>query len=92
LTSSDCREWPSACLRKSARKKTRHTKGHGAKGIVILTGQRPDAFCSGADLKIGHDGDVGKSAPRANILDVQKQIRALPKPVVAMVAARAADG
>jgi naphthoate synthase len=62
-------------------------------GVVILTGQGPDAFCSGADLKIGHDGYIGgKSAPRANILDVQKQIRALPKPVIAMVAGYAIGG
>jgi naphthoate synthase len=61
-------------------------------GVVILTGRGPDAFCSGADLKIGHEGYVGKSAPRANILDVQKQIRALPKPVIAMVAGYAIGG
>jgi naphthoate synthase len=61
-------------------------------GVVILTGQGPDAFCSGADLKIGHEGYVGKSAPRANILDVQKQIRMLPKPVIAMVAGYAIGG
>jgi naphthoate synthase len=61
-------------------------------GVVILTGQGHDAFCSGADLRIGHDGYVGKSAPRANILDVQKQIRALPKPVIAMVAGYAIGG
>ena len=62
-------------------------------GVVILTGQGPDAFCSGADLKIGHDGYIGgKGAPRANILDVQKQIRALPKPVIAMVAGYAIGG
>lgn len=61
-------------------------------GGVLLTGQEPDAFCSGADLKIGHDGYVGKGAPRANILDVQTQIRALPKPVIAMVAGYAIGG
>jgi naphthoate synthase len=62
-------------------------------GVVILTGQGPDAFCSGADLKIGHDGYIGgKMAPRANILDVQKQIRALPKPIIAMVAGYAIGG
>jgi naphthoate synthase len=62
-------------------------------GVVILTGQGPDAFSSGADLRIGHEGYVGgKAAPRANILDVQKQIRALPKPVIAMVAGYAIGG
>jgi naphthoate synthase len=62
-------------------------------GVVILTGQGSEAFCSGADLKVGHAGYVGgDSAPRANILDVQKQIRALPKPVIAMVAGYAIGG
>jgi naphthoate synthase len=61
-------------------------------GVVILTGQGHDAFCAGADLRIGHDGYVGKGAPRASILDVQKQIRALPKPVIAMVAGYAIGG
>ena len=62
-------------------------------GVVILTGQGPDAFCSGADIKIGHAGYIGgKDAPPANILDVQKLIRALPKPVIAMVAGYAIGG
>jgi naphthoate synthase len=62
-------------------------------GVVILAGQGSEAFCSGADLKVGHAGYVGgDSAPRANILDVQKQIRALPKPVIAMVAGSAIGG
>lgn len=62
-------------------------------GVVILTGQGPDAFCSGADIKIGHGGYVGgEGAPPANILDVQKQIRMLAKPVIAMVAGCAIGG
>jgi len=61
-------------------------------GVVILTGQGPGAFCSGADLNIGHSGYIGEGAPPANILDVQKQIRALPKPVIAMVAGYAIGG
>jgi naphthoate synthase len=61
-------------------------------GVVILTGQGPGAFCSGADLNIGHSGYIGEGAPAANILDVQKQIRALPKPVIAMVAGYAVGG
>jgi naphthoate synthase len=62
-------------------------------GVVILTGQGPDAFCSGADIKVGHVGYVGgKGAPPGNILDVQKQIRTLPKPVIAMVAGYAVGG
>lgn len=63
-------------------------------GVVILTGEGPDAFCSGGDQKIrGDAGYVGSDGvPRLNILDVQKQIRALPKPVIAMVAGYAIGG
>ncbi|SVE02963.1 uncharacterized protein METZ01_LOCUS455817, partial [marine metagenome] len=57
-------------------------------GTIILTGEGKEAFCSGGDQKIrgdaGYVGDDG--VPRLNILDVQKQIRYMPKPVVAMVA------
>lgn len=63
-------------------------------GVVILTGQGKDAFCSGGDQKVrGHAGYVGKDGvPRLNILDVQKQIRSMPKPVIAMVAGYAIGG
>jgi naphthoate synthase len=63
-------------------------------GVVILTGQGPEAFCSGGDQKVrGHAGYVGADGvPRLNILDVQKQIRSLPKPVIAMVAGYAVGG
>jgi len=63
-------------------------------GVVILTGAGPDAFCSGGDQKVrGHAGYVGEDGvPRLNILDVQKQIRSLPKPVIAMVAGYAIGG
>jgi naphthoate synthase len=63
-------------------------------GVVILTGEGPDAFCSGGDQKVrGHAGYVGSDGvPRLNILDVQKQIRGLPKPVIAMVAGYAVGG
>lgn len=63
-------------------------------GVVVLTGAGPDAFCSGGDQKVrGHAGYVGDDGvPRLNILDVQKQIRALPKPVIAMVAGYAIGG
>jgi naphthoate synthase len=58
-------------------------------GVVILTGEGPDAFCSGGDQKIrGDDGGIG----RLNVLDLQIQIRRLPKPVVAMVAGYAIGG
>src|SRR6516162_3720325 len=63
-------------------------------GVIILTGKGPDAFCSGGDQKVrGHAGYVGSDGvPRLNILDVQKQIRSLPKPVIAMVAGYAIGG
>jgi naphthoate synthase len=63
-------------------------------GVIILTGAGDKAFCSGGDQKVrgdaGYIGDDG--VPRLNILDVQKKIRGLPKPVVAMVAGYAIGG
>jgi naphthoate synthase len=63
-------------------------------GVVILTGEGKDAFCSGGDQRIrGDQGYVGSDGvPRLNVLDLQKQIRSLPKPVVAMVAGYAIGG
>ncbi len=63
-------------------------------GVVILTGEGPDAFCSGGDQRIrGDDGYVGDDGVgRLNVLDLQIQIRRLPKPVVAMVAGYAVGG
>jgi naphthoate synthase len=63
-------------------------------GAIILTGAGPDAFCSGGDQRVrGEKGYVGSDGvPRLNILDVQKQIRSIPKPVVAMVAGYAIGG
>ena len=63
-------------------------------GVIILCGEGPLAFCSGGDQKVrGHAGYVGDDGvPRLNILDVQKKIRGLPKPVVAMVAGYAIGG
>jgi len=65
-----------------------------AVGVVILTGEGPDAFCSGGDQKIrGDDGYVDEQGTgRLNALDLQIQIRRLPKPVVAMVAGYAIGG
>ncbi|MFH1700510.1 MAG: 1,4-dihydroxy-2-naphthoyl-CoA synthase [Candidatus Zixiibacteriota bacterium] len=63
-------------------------------GVVILTGQGKDAFCSGGDQKIR--GDAGyvddEGVHRLNVLDFQRQIRTLPKPVIAMVAGYAIGG
>lgn len=63
-------------------------------GAVVLTGEGHQAFCSGGDQKVrGDEGYIGSDGiPRLNVLDLQKQIRALPKPVVAMVAGYAIGG
>jgi naphthoate synthase len=63
-------------------------------GVVILTGQGREAFCSGGDQRVrGKGGYVGSDGvPRLNVLDLQRQIRTLPKPVVAMVAGYAIGG
>ena len=55
--------------------------------VVILTGAGDKAFCSGGDMNVkGRGGYIGNDGvPRLNVLDVQKQIRSLPKPVIAMV-------
>jgi naphthoate synthase len=63
-------------------------------GVAILAGQGELAFCSGGDQRIrGNAGYVGADGvPRLNVLDLQKQIRSLPKPVIAMVAGYAIGG
>lgn len=63
-------------------------------GAIILTGAGDLAFCSGGDQKVrGHGGYVGEDKiPRLNVLDLQRLIRTLPKPVVAMVAGYAIGG
>jgi len=63
-------------------------------GVVILTGAGHEAFCSGGDQRIrGSAGYVDQAGvPRLNVLDLQRQIRTLPKPVVAMVAGYAIGG
>lgn len=63
-------------------------------GVIILTGEGNDAFCSGGDQKIrGNEGYISSDGvPRLNVLDLQKQIRSLPKPVIAMVAGYAIGG
>jgi naphthoate synthase len=63
-------------------------------GVVILTGAGREAFCSGGDQRIrGDAGYVGMDGvPRLNVLELQRQIRSLPKPVIAMVAGYAIGG
>ena len=62
--------------------------------VVVLTGAGDKAFCSGGDMHVkGHGGYIGTDGvPRLNVLDVQKQIRSLPKPVIAMVNGYAIGG
>lgn len=63
-------------------------------GVIILTGAGDKAFCSGGDQRVRqHAGYVGSDGmPRLNVLDLQRQIRTLPKPVIAMVAGYAIGG
>jgi naphthoate synthase len=63
-------------------------------GVVILTGTGDAAFCSGGDQRVrGNAGYVGADGiPRLNVLDLQRAIRTLPKPVIAMVAGYAIGG
>ncbi len=63
-------------------------------GVVILTGEGDQAFCSGGDQKIR--GDSGYSDENGtnhlNVLDFQRQMRTCPKPIIAMVAGYAIGG
>ena len=63
-------------------------------GVVVLTGEGKEAFCSGGDQSVRGEGGYvdSKGVPRLNILDVHKQIRSLPKVVVAMVSGYAVGG
>ncbi|KAH7282148.1 hypothetical protein KP509_35G014700 [Ceratopteris richardii] len=71
-----------------------HARDDSNVGVVILTGQGTEAFCSGGDQAVrdkhGYVGD--DNIGRLNILDVQVQIRRLPKPVIAMVAGYCVGG
>lgn len=69
-------------------------RNEGSIGVIILTGEGNEAFCSGGDQKIrGNEGYIGTDGiPRLNVLDLHKQIRSLPKPVIAMVAGYAIGG
>ena len=67
----------------------------GEVGVIVLTGEGPDAFCSGGDQRVrGDTGYVegGATVGRFHVTDLHVQIRRLPKPVVAMVAGYAIGG
>src|SRR6266480_6420565 len=63
-------------------------------GVALLTGEGKEAFCSGGDQRIRGDGGYmdPHGVPRLNVLDLQRQIRLLPKPVIAVVAGYAIGG
>ncbi len=63
-------------------------------GVIILTGEGKEAFCSGGDQRVrgdsGYKDDQG--VHRLNVLEFQRMIRTCPKPVIAMVAGYAIGG
>lgn len=63
-------------------------------GVILLTGAGNEAFCSGGDQRVrGHGGYVdSEGVPRLNVLELQRKIRTLPKPVIAVVAGYAIGG
>ena len=63
-------------------------------GVILFTGAGDKAFCSGGDQSVrGHGGYIGQDGvPRLNVLDLQRLIRVLPKPVIALVAGYAIGG
>jgi len=71
-----------------------HARDDLTTGVVLFTGEGSEAFCSGGDQRVrGHGGYVGEDqVPRLNVLDLQKLIRYIPKPVVAVVAGYAIGG
>ena len=71
-----------------------HARDDMTTGVVLFTGEGTEAFCSGGDQRVrGHGGYVGEDqVPRLNVLDLQKLIRYIPKPVVAVVAGYAIGG
>src|SRR5688572_11281403 len=71
-----------------------HCREDAEIGVIILTGEGGEAFCSGGDQSVrGHGGYVGEdTTPRLNVLDLQRIIRTIPKPVIASVAGWAIGG
>jgi naphthoate synthase len=73
-----------------------HAREDTSVGAIILTGEGPDAFCSGGDQRVrgdsGYETEPGSGVGRFHVTDLHVQIRRLPKPVVAMVAGYAIGG
>jgi naphthoate synthase len=71
-----------------------HARDDGGIGVILFTGAGDEAFCSGGDQRVrGHAGYIGKDRiPRLNVLDLQRLIRTIPKPVIAVVAGYAIGG
>jgi len=69
-------------------------RDHADINVIVLTGEGDKAFCSGGDQNVrGHGGYIGgDKIPRLNVLDLQKQIRSIPKVVIAMVNGYAIGG
>ena len=63
-------------------------------GVILFTGAGTEAFCSGGDQRVRGEGGYVDShgVPRLNVLELQRQIRLLPKPVIAVVAGYAIGG
>jgi naphthoate synthase len=77
----------------------RDAQEDAAVGVIVLTGEGPDAFCSGGDQNVRGDSGYldddeagGAGIGRFHVTDLHVQIRRLPKPVVAMVAGYAIGG
>ncbi len=71
-----------------------HARDDGSIGVIFLRGAGTEAFCSGGDQRVrGHGGYVGADRiPRLNVLDLQRLIRIIPKPVIALVSGYAIGG
>ena len=71
-----------------------HARDDRSIGVILLTGAGHEAFCSGGDQRVrGRGGYVGAdNIPRLNVLDLQRLIRIIPKPVIALVAGYAIGG
>jgi naphthoate synthase len=71
-----------------------HCRENNDINVVVFTGNGDKAFCSGGDQSVkGKGGYIGEDkVPRLNVLDLQRMIRSLPKPVIAMVNGYAIGG